>query len=218
MTSWTLIHAAAQGDQARRGDFVRLYGPIIESFLRSRWSSSRQRAWIPDAIQEVYVECLRERGVLHTTLDAKPRSFRAFLHGVVRNVAGRHERSQYKRRERLLGTTEAEVTPPRIDRDPAREFDRHWARGIIRESLARLGRSGPSEERGLELLRLRFEEGKPIRDIARAWNVDAESLHREYARTRRSFTRILTAIVAEHEPSHATDVRAECRRLLHLMS
>ena len=39
------------------------------------------------------------------------------------------------------------------------------------------------------LLRLRFEEGLPIREIARRWDSDAARVHKHYARAREAYRR-----------------------------
>jgi hypothetical protein len=44
--------------------------------------------------------------------------------------------------------------------------------------------SGPDAVQRVELLRLRFEEGLPIRTIAERWGVPAATLHHAYARAR----------------------------------
>ena len=46
---------------------------------------------LDDAVQEVFVECFRQGGVLEAAVDGRVPSFRAFLYGVVRNVARRFE-------------------------------------------------------------------------------------------------------------------------------
>jgi hypothetical protein len=56
-----------------------------------------------------------------------------------------------------------------------------WTPRVQAEATAR---SGDRAVRCVELLRLRFQEGLPIRDIATRWNEDAAKLHHEFATAR----------------------------------
>ena len=66
----------------------------------------------------------------------------------------------------------------------------------------------------VELLRLRFHEGLPIREIARRWGTAAEVLHHEYARARQEFEAALREVVAFHHPGSPEEVEQECSNLL----
>src|SRR5205085_1207348 len=74
---------------------------------------------------------------------------------------------------------------------PSRTFDRAWARALLREAARhqeqRAQQVGAAAVRRIELLRLRFQEGLPIRAIADRWGTDAAALHHEYARARQEF-------------------------------
>jgi RNA polymerase sigma-70 factor (ECF subfamily) len=71
--------------------------------------------------------------------------------------------------------------------------------------------------RRVELLRLRFQEGLPIRDIATRWQTDAAVLHHEYARAREEFRAALLEVVAFYHPGTAAEVERECANLLSLL-
>ena len=58
---------------------------------------------------------------------------------------------------------------------------------------------GDRARRRVELLRLRFQEGLPIKQIAILWSVAANRLHEEYRVARREFFTSLVAVVAMHE-------------------
>jgi DNA-directed RNA polymerase specialized sigma24 family protein len=60
-------------------------------YLAARWRGSHLRPDLDDAVQEVFVECFRQGGALEAAGDGRVPSFRAFLCGVVRNVAHRFE-------------------------------------------------------------------------------------------------------------------------------
>jgi hypothetical protein len=71
--------------------------------------------------------------------------------------------------------------------------------------------------RRVELLRLRFHDGLPIREIARLWGCDADAVHREYARARQEFRAALSDVVAYHHPeSSSGEIERECASLLAL--
>ena len=72
--------------------------------------------------------------------------------------------------------------------------------------------------RRVEILRLRFEEGLPIREIARKWNAEAAALHREYAKAREEFHAALKEVVAFHLPERPEAVDGECAGLLTLLA
>ena len=70
---------------------------------------------------------------------------------------------------------------------------------------------GEAAVRRVELLRLRFHEGMPIREIARLWGIDAAVLHHEYARARQEFLAALRDVVASHHPGPPEEVDPEWR-------
>ena len=67
----------------------------------------------------------------------------------------------------------------------------------------------------MELLHLRFDEGLPIREIARLWEVDPAQLHYEYAKARKEFKNALMEVLSFHHPGGPTELEREsARRLL----
>jgi RNA polymerase sigma-70 factor (ECF subfamily) len=69
--------------------------------------------------------------------------------------------------------------------------------------------------RRVELLRLRFQGGLAIREIAARWNADAAKLHHEYATARDEFRAALRWVVAFHMPTAGEGhLDAACRELL----
>ena len=77
---------------------------------------------------------------------------------------------------------------------------------------------GEKAERRVELMRLRFSEDMPIRDIAKLWDADAAVLHREYAKAREEFKQALKAEVAFHHPGNPGEIERECAALLGLIA
>ena len=213
-TRWTVILGAARGEAAARIEFARRYEPIVRAYLGARWRSSPLRAEMDDASQEVFLACFRDDGALTRADRSRPAGFRPFLHGVVRNVARRfEERGARRAREtdRALDLAAVEADEETL----SRAFDRAWAVALLRQALdlqTEFGAGEPEALRRVDLLRLRFRDGLPIRDIAARWEVDPAALHTAYARARREFRRALREVVGRLHPEG--DVDAECARLV----
>jgi RNA polymerase sigma-70 factor (ECF subfamily) len=210
-----LIHAAAEGDAAARAEFARRYEPVVRAYLAARWRTPAKAGNLDDAVQEVFVDCFREDGPLGRVDPDRPTGFRAFLYGVVRNVALRFEVDYRREREVQAGDLDA------IESDEetlSRVFDRAWASLLLKDAAElqaeRAREKGGEAERRVELLCLRFEDGLPIREIARRWEVDPGWLHHQYAQAREEFKRALRDVVRDQHGGDRGKVDAECARLL----
>lgn len=218
--SWSLIARAAGGDRRARSTFSRSYLPVVRSFLEARWRGMRLGAEVDDAVQEVFIECLREDGALHRADEARG-DLRALLYGVTRNVAARFEE-----RARLRLARDG-AQGPAVEAIQAREpslsqlFDREWARTLTHlageRMRARAATGSPGARLRVELLRLRFGEGRPIREIAAQWEVDPDAVHRAYAKAREEFRICLRHVVAEHAVRCEQDLDLEVARILELI-
>jgi RNA polymerase sigma-70 factor (ECF subfamily) len=172
-------------------------------------------ASVDDAVQDVFVECFKERGVLGRVSASQPNEFRAFFHGVLRNTARRHEEKQRP----------AAPIPEDHAADEtslSRAFDRVWARSLLHEAArVQAETAAAAGERALkriELLRLRFQDGLPIREIAARWNEDAAHLHHEFATARAEFRAALKQVMAFHLPNATgSQIEAACRDVLGLL-
>jgi RNA polymerase sigma-70 factor (ECF subfamily) len=216
-TSWTLIDAAARGSEAHRAAFVERYRPLLEAYFGARWRHSALQSEVEDAVQEVFLQCIRKDGVLARADQGRPGGFRAFFYGVARNVGLKFET---KRRAGRLDSGEVDALAS-DEESLSKVFDRSWASMIVRQaadlmSEAAIGKDDAARKR-VELLRLRFGDGLPIREIARRWQVDAKALHRQYARAREEFLAALKDVVGRHQPGTAGEVEVECGRLLALL-
>ena len=107
--------------------------------------------------------------------------------------------------------------------EPAREktlsniFDEAWAKTLMRQAALRQRDNARGDERArkrVELLRMRFQDNRPIREIAQKWGVEADFLHHEYATARDEFREALRAVVAEHQPGSPGEIERECQRLI----
>jgi RNA polymerase sigma-70 factor (ECF subfamily) len=220
-TSWTLIRDAAAGSTSARSDFTRRYLPVVQAYLAARWRDGPFAADLDDAVQEVFLDCFREGGVLERAEPEQGGSFRAFLFGVVRNVA-RHVETRRARdfEKKGTGSFHAEHIPD-VEESLSRAFDRAWAEAVVREAAelqaARAGQDGAGALERVELLRLRFREGMQIRDIARLWGSDPARLHHLYAQARREFREALREVVSFHERCSPARLEEECTRLLDLL-
>jgi len=171
---------------------------------------------IQDAVQDVFVELLDGNGPLSKIDPQRGSGFRAFLHGVTRNIAKRHESTR-----KLGGLPEDGV----FDEEPsvATSFETAWARSLVREA-ARLQREtaeslGAEATRRAEILRLRFQEGLAIRDIADRWECDPAQVHRDYAKARSEFKAALLEVVGFHMPNAIpTEIRQAAHELLSSLS
>jgi RNA polymerase sigma-70 factor (ECF subfamily) len=220
-TCWTLIESAAAGDRGARETFAERYLPLVRAYLEARWRTRLSPSELEDAVQDVFVECLKSEGVLEHNRDRRGRGFRAYLVGAVRYVALRIE----ARRARNLGggprpAVELELLPA-DEASCSRAFDRSWAAAIMREAAAhqqqRARARGPDALRRVELLRRIFQEGSRIADLAHEWGVAAAELHHEYALARREFSASLREIVAFHAPGSAAAVERECAELIEML-
>jgi DNA-directed RNA polymerase specialized sigma24 family protein len=222
-TSWRLIEGAARGGVDEREEFARRYAPAARAYFMARWRRSPLRADVADAIQELFVECYRADGVLAKADRSRNGGFRALLFGVMRNVALRSEKKLGKDLARAPessvkwnGLSDAGPSPSSI-------FDQVFARTLIREAVARHAAwartEGDDASNRYELLRLRFEEGLPIRDIAALWKRDSADLHHEYAAARREFEIILRQVIAEsadgRTPAEVSRILRELAATIH---
>lgn len=219
-TCWTLIEGAAAGDGAARAEFTERYLPVIRAYLHARWRGRLLGDEREDAVQEVFVECLREDGVLARAGAGDRRGFRAFLFGVVRNVALRVESARVRLRDSPGSSSFQPDQLAIAEESLSRVFDRAWATSLLSEAVQRqslLARDGgPEAAKRVELLRLVFQDGRSLADVAREWNAEPRSIYREYERAQADFLSALKQVVAFHHPGAPEAVGRECRELLAL--
>jgi RNA polymerase sigma-70 factor (ECF subfamily) len=220
-TCWTVIRGASQGDPRARDEFARRYEPVIRAYLAARWRSSNHIRALDDAVQEVFVECFQQRGALDRLEPNRPGGFRAFLYGVVRIVALRAESARGRGKEQVPPDGYDPRQVPADDTRLSRAFDRAWARALMAEAAARhaedAARAGEAAVGRVELLRLRFHDGLPVREIARRRGGDPDAVHREYARARQEFRAALVVVVAFHHPGTPAEVERTSAELLALL-
>lgn len=217
-TPWSVLRRAARGEPEDREEFARLYEPAVRAYLRARWKGDLWIQDVDDVVQNVFLACFGENGVLARADADRPGGFRAFLYGVVRNKALDWERRSSRVRVRSLEAAGGAEDYEADQESLGAAFDRAWARAVLQEAVLRqeeLARARDEAARSrVELLRLRFNDGLPIREIAKRWGVERDHLHHEYARARRDYQKALAEVVAYHHPEATpAEVQRECRRL-----
>jgi RNA polymerase sigma factor (sigma-70 family) len=218
-TAWTVVLGAAAGRPEDRETFARRYLPVASAYLAARWHGNALAGEIDDAVQDVFIDCFKDGGALGRVDQTREGGFRSYFAGVIRNVALRHERGQARR---PVGVSDSSFNADEIPAESAALssiFEREWAASILRQARTlqaeRAALNGDAAKRRVELLRLRFEEGLPIRDIATRFGEDADRVHHEYAKARDEFREALREVVAFHHPGTKAEIDAECSRLLH---
>ena len=70
-----------------------------------------------------------------------------------------------------------------------------------------------------ELLQLRFQDGLPIREIGRRWNIEAKKLQREYSKAKQEFLQALRDVVTAQSPmALPAEINRHCEELLELFA
>jgi len=219
-TCWSMVQQAAEGDTGAQSIFARTYLDVVKAYLGARWRGSPIRDRLDDAVQDVFMDCFRAEGALGRVERDHRAGFRTFLHGVVRNVALRHEERAGRAREQAPSTFDAERVSDASE-PLSRLWDKSWARALLARAGERQKRwaeqDGEAGRRRIELLRLRFREGLPIRDIAEKWGMDPAVIHAEYRRAREEFKDALREEVSFHNPGAPTAIEKECEELLSLL-
>ena len=217
-TCWHLLDQAAAGEVDARERFTQVYAVVVTDYLGARWRSRVARQDLDDAVQEVMIECLKEGGALEDARLELEGGFRPFLFGITRNVARRFEERAGRRIDKASPDTLSSAAHPPVEESASVEFDRAWARALVREARRHLEHAattaGASAQKRLELLRLRFFDGLAIRDIAARWNLDASKVHHEYARARKEFRGALKDVIGFHNPGSDAQVERELVSLL----
>lgn len=218
-TCWSLIRSAAAGGADEREEFARRYLPAIRAYLAARWRRGALAHEVEDGVQEVFMACLRPGGVLERSGEVR-QGFRAFLFGVTKKIALQMERAAARALDR--GGAEADVNHSSNDPGFSTIYDRAYAQAMMREAAQIMSRRATLQDdsavRRVELLRLRFEEGLAVREIAERWGRDVPDLHLEYAMAGREFRGALREVVGLSERCAPDYLDSECDRLLAMLS
>ena len=221
-TAWAVIEAAAGGDDQAREAFAEQYAPGIRTLLGKRWSNAAHREHIDDAVQDVLVECFKHGGIIEKAEQRETNNFRVFLKTVIRHVAGRYEQRRKRTRERHRSRAFDEAEHAAQQTAASRVLDREWAREVLRAAAAeqahRAKDISAAARLRVDILRLRFEEGKPIREIAAELELEPPYVHHQFAKAKHDFHRALLRVLRSRRPDALdTELEEECRRLIGLL-
>lgn len=219
-THWSLIQRARAGDGEARSRFAGEYLAVVRGFLGKRWQGSAGIAWLDDAVQEVFVDLFRADGALSRLDAGHGARFRSYLFGVTHRVALRYEERAALHQKRHASDPPPLDTMARDEATLSRLFDREWALQLLRQARARMQREATDDAARLrvEILRLRFTEGLPIRAIAARIGHEAPRVHKWYAKAREEFKAALRQEIDVDPHAGPDQVEEECRRLLELLS
>jgi hypothetical protein len=103
------FRGTATGAAADREDFVRRYDHVIRTYLAARCQHLSYSQEVDDAVQEVFLECFRQGGILGRADPGFAGGILAYLYGTVLNIALRVAR---ERRSVLLGRFRGGVRSP----------------------------------------------------------------------------------------------------------
>ena len=220
-TSWTIIESAAGGNAEAREQFAELYAPAVKAYLCKRWEGSPRIASVEDAVQEVFVDCFKPGGILERVDRNRAGGFRAYFYGAARKTALHLERALD---QNVKHHAASDVDVDRVRADEAtlsQVFDRAWALSIVQEAVflyrQRAQGMGGRELQRVEILRLRFEDELPVREIATQLGLSPELVHKEYARARQGYRAVLEDVVAAHYPQSEDNLDERCREIMRLL-
>jgi len=217
-TCWTVVRGARDGDDQARNLFAETYLDVVRAYLGARWRRNVLQERIDDAVQDVFMDCFKADGALGRVNRDRNVAFRTFLHGVVRNVALRYEERCGNQREKQAASTFEMWDAMAEDERLSRAFDKAWVRGLLSRAAARqettARQRGETALRRVDLLRLRFGEGLPIREIAERWGEDPARLHHEYAKAREEFKVAMREEIAFQNPLAPPALDWEVEQLL----
>jgi RNA polymerase sigma factor (sigma-70 family) len=217
-TCWDLIRGAAAGQSEDRDEFTRRYLPSARAYFCARWEGTTLIQSVEDAVQEVFLDFFRSGGAFDRLDELAAGGFKPFFFGVVRTTALHFETRRARAHEREeRWKVDSELILAR-EKSISTLMDRTWALALIDQAVDRHSEwaraQGSEALRRVELLRLRFQEGMPIRDIAAKWQEVPARIHKEYARARQEFRCHLTQVVAAHGPGEPGEVERRLKELL----
>ncbi|MCU0724618.1 MAG: sigma-70 family RNA polymerase sigma factor [Planctomycetes bacterium] len=217
-TCWDLIRGAASGRSEDRDEFARRYLPIARAYLCTRWEGTSLVQSVEDAVQEVFLDFFRKDGAFDRLDEQAEGGFKPYFYGVVRTVALHFETRRARRHEHEPQQAVDSALIASRETSLSTLFDRAWALSLVDQAVESHGEwakaRGAEALRRVELLRLRFQDGLPIRDIAARWNEEPARVHKEYAKARREFRERLYDVVAAHGPGTPGEIERRVAGLL----
>jgi len=216
-TRWSVVLGAVAGDPADRDRFCVLYEPVIRAYLGARWRVPHQNQEVSDGVQEVFVECFKDRGALGRLDPGRSGGFRAFLYGVTRATAIAIERKSSRRtRDKTLHGSDLRFVQ-RTQATLSQAFDKAWARMIGREAGRLVAERAKKHRGGIEkvkCLELRFVRGLPPRDIAVEMECPVERVYELLKLAKLEYRSALLEVVGSYSPTASEkELEDKCREL-----
>jgi RNA polymerase sigma factor (sigma-70 family) len=216
-TCWELVHDAAHGREAARSEFAIRYEAPVRRYLGYRWRSGRLRESVDDAVQEVFLEFFRRDGALSRVEPDRSGGFRAFLYGVVQNVARRVEDREFRRQREISPSVVWKEGPAADDPTLSLVFDRAWLDTVLGQAVQYLeerAQEDAAARKRVEILKLRFGDGRPYKEIAGELGIPVSAIYREAEQAREEFKRSLFDVVARDSGGSPASIERECREIL----
>jgi len=214
-TCWTVVRGAAAGHQDDRDRFARQYAPLIRRYLASRWRLAPDHDRVVEASHEAVIQLFKPGGALTNIEHGRDNGFRAFLYGVVRNVALMIERSA-RRNDRVQ--TWSDIDPATIEDSEAslsRVFARAWFDMIATEARNLMAaRPGERCKAAYRCLELRYLDGIPPRDIAKRIGLHVKDVYELLRTGRNEYRAALLEVMATYYPDATeSELEQRCREL-----
>ena len=217
-TCWTLIRAAAQGDDVARSEFADRYGSAVRRWLGARWQGQSIAIEVDDAAQNIWLECFKKNGELERVEPGRPGGFRAFFYGVLQRETQKVESKWFREKKRRRDGT---FYPEEMNNDEtslSKIFDREWARAIMDQTwklyAAQAREKGDLATQRVTVLRLRHQKNMPPREITSVVDSDATQVSRDLAQAKKDFWRALCEVVGEQESCTGEQLAEKCKQLL----
>jgi RNA polymerase sigma factor (sigma-70 family) len=214
-----MIHRAADGSVTAGNGFAERYMKVVRTALGARWNGRPNLLQdVDDAAQEVMVDCLKMNGALGRADSQAKGGFRAYLYGITQRTALKFETKAARRFRR---ESPGSFHPDQVAADDTTlgsALDRSLAKAVMQGAFDLYDQRAADQDedygRRVELLRLRFYDGLPIRDIADRWQEPREKVHRTRVRALREFKDCLRELLGLQEGCAGETLDAELARLL----
>ncbi len=221
-TSWSLVLGAARAVPEERDRFCARYEPVIRAYFSARWRLPVQHDRVSDGSQEVFVRCFQPGGALERVDPKRPAGFRAYLRGLVSNVASEIERRRRRRAVVELGPDSELCDVVGSARTASAAFDHAWAAMVTAEAwrvvAGRMLTKREGSER-LAVLRMRYVDGIKPREIQRELGFeDVDDVYRIIATGRYQFRIAMLSVMASYYPDLSPlELEEKCQELTELL-
>jgi RNA polymerase sigma-70 factor (ECF subfamily) len=149
----------APGDSAAWDDFVKMYEPLLVSYVRKKGVPEHD---VGDVVQNIYVALLRALPTFQ--LDKARGRFRSWLYQVTMNAVTDRARRKMRRGKREVGWTENTPEPAAFDPAPDAEWEQAYRERMFQLALEQVRRD--TNEGTWECFRRYLLEGRTGEEVA----------------------------------------------------